>query len=242
MNDKIAIYLRLSLADGDLKKGSKDESNSIENQRMLLHDYIGKQEDLFGEIVEYVDDGYTGTNFNRPAFQKMIVDLKQGDIKVIMVKDLSRLGRDYIGVGDYIEQILPLIAQKKGIILLNKADLKVKVSELFLKDKLSWDTIAFSNETKQGLQQLEQYITDKFERGDLQFNDQICLTSIRHKNAVMQAVNALHRVEQSIKDGMPEDFFTIDLMEAYQQLGLINGDTATEDLVNKIFEEFCMGK
>ena len=62
MNDKIAIYLRLSLADGDLKKGSKDESNSIENQRMLLHDYIGKQEDLFGEIVEYVDDGYTGTN------------------------------------------------------------------------------------------------------------------------------------------------------------------------------------
>lgn len=53
MNDKIAIYLRLSLADGDLKKGSKDESNSIENQRMLLYDYIGKQEDLFGEIVEY---------------------------------------------------------------------------------------------------------------------------------------------------------------------------------------------
>lgn len=85
MNDKIAIYLRLSLADGDLKKGSKDESNSIENQRMLLHDYIGKQEDLFGEIVEYVDDGYTGTNFNRPAFQKMIVDLKQGNIKVIML-------------------------------------------------------------------------------------------------------------------------------------------------------------
>lgn len=143
---------------------------------------------------------------------------------------------------DEDEQILPLIAQKKGIILLNKADLKAKVSELFLKDKLSWDTIAFSNETKQGLQQLEQYITDKFERGDLQFNDQICLTSIRHKNAVMQAVNALYRVEQSIKDGMPEDFFTIDLMEAYQQLGLINGDTATEDLVNKIFEEFCMGK
>jgi len=109
MNDKIAIYLRLSLADGDLKKGSKDESNSIENQRMLLHDYIGKQEDLFGEIVEYVDDGYTGTNFNRPAFQKMIVDLKQGNIKVIIVKDLSRLGRDYIGVGDYIEQIFPLM-------------------------------------------------------------------------------------------------------------------------------------
>lgn len=63
MNNKIAIYLRLSLSDGDLKKGSKDESNSIENQRLLLHSYIEKQDDLSGEIVEYVDDGYTGTNF-----------------------------------------------------------------------------------------------------------------------------------------------------------------------------------
>lgn len=91
MNNKIAIYLRLSLSDGDLKKGSKDESNSIENQRLLLHSYIEKQDDLSGEIVEYVDDGYTGTNFNRPAFQKMIIDLKQGEIKTIVVKDLSRL-------------------------------------------------------------------------------------------------------------------------------------------------------
>ena len=87
MNNKIAIYLRLSLLDGDLKKGSKDESNSIENQRLLLHSYIEKQDDLSGEIVEYVDDGYTGTNFNRPAFQKMIIDLKQGEIKTIVVKD-----------------------------------------------------------------------------------------------------------------------------------------------------------
>lgn len=87
MNNKIAIYLRLSLSDGDLKKGSKDESNSIENQRLLLHSYIEKQDDLSGKIVEYVDDGYTGTNFNRPAFQKMIIDLKQGEIKTIVVKD-----------------------------------------------------------------------------------------------------------------------------------------------------------
>lgn len=70
-----------------MKKGSKDESNSIENQRLLLHSYIEKQDDLPGEIVEYVDDGYTGTNFNRPAFQKMIIDLKKGEIKTIVVKD-----------------------------------------------------------------------------------------------------------------------------------------------------------
>ena len=98
-----ATYLRLSRSDGD-----QQESNSIKNQRALLNDYMGKHPELH-KFDEYVDDGYSGTNFNRPAFQKMVVDLKQGDIKVIMVKDLSRLGRDYIGVGDYIEQIFPLM-------------------------------------------------------------------------------------------------------------------------------------
>lgn len=76
-----ATYLRLSRSDGD-----QQESNSIKNQRALLNDYMGKHPELH-KFDEYVDDGYSGTNFNRPAFQKMIVDLKQGDIKVIMVKD-----------------------------------------------------------------------------------------------------------------------------------------------------------
>lgn len=109
MKDKIAIYIRLSLSDGDLKRGSKDAGNTIEKQRFLLHSYIEMQEDLSGEIVEYVDDGYTGRNFNRPAFQQMIADLKQGEIKTILVKDLSRLGSDSVGVVDYVEQIFPLM-------------------------------------------------------------------------------------------------------------------------------------
>lgn len=217
----------------------------LDEDRAIVTDIAGTTRDalqesvrLGGLMLNLIDTA--GIHNTEDKVEKIGVDrakqyIEQADFILFVVDGSEEWS-------DEDEQILPLIAQKKGIILLNKADLKVKVSELFLKDKLSWDTIAFSNETKQGLQQLEQYITDKFERGDLQFNDQICLTSIRHKNAVMQAVNALHRVEQSIKDGMPEDFFTIDLMEAYQQLGLINGDTATEDLVNKIFEEFCMGK
>ena len=217
----------------------------LDEDRAIVTDIAGTTRDALQELVRLgglmlnlIDTA--GIHNTEDTVEKIGVDRAKQYIEqaefILFVVDGSEEW------SDEDEQILPLIAQKKGIILLNKADLKAKVSELFLKDKLSWDTIAFSNETKQGLQQLEQYITDKFERGDLQFNDQICLTSIRHKNAVMQAVNALHRVEQSIKDGMPEDFFTIDLMEAYQQLGLINGDTATEDLVNKIFEEFCMGK
>lgn len=217
----------------------------LDEDRAIVTDIAGTTRDalqesvrLGGLMLNLIDTA--GIHNTEDIVEKIGVDrakqyIEQADFILFVVDGSEEWS-------DEDEQILPLIAQKKGIILLNKADLKAKVSELFLKDKLSWDTIAFSNETKQGLQQLEQYITDKFERGDLQFNDQICLTSIRHKNAVMQAVNALHRVEQSIKDGMPEDFFTIDLMEAYQQLGLINGDTATEDLVNKIFEEFCMGK
>lgn len=217
----------------------------LDEDRAIVTDIAGTTRDalqesvrLGGLMLNLIDTA--GIHNTEDTVEKIGVDrakqyIEQADFILFVVDGSEEWS-------DEDEQILPLIAQKKGIILLNKADLKAKVSELFLKDKLSWDAIAFSNETKQGLQQLEQYITDKFERGDLQFNDQICLTSIRHKNAVMQAVNALHRVEQSIKDGMPEDFFTIDLMEAYQQLGLINGDTATEDLVNKIFEEFCMGK
>ena len=105
----LAFYLRLSIADGDLKEGEKDESNSIENQRELLRRYVEINDDLDGDVTEYVDDGYTGTNFNRPAFRQMIEDAKKGKIDTILTKDLSRLGRDYIGVGDYLEQIFPVL-------------------------------------------------------------------------------------------------------------------------------------
>ena len=103
----IGIYLRLSMADGDLEEANKKESNSIENQRLLLQDYILKNPDLYGDVIEYVDDGYTGTNFNRPAFKQMIVDAQNGLIQVVIAKDLSRLGRNYIEMGDYLDQIFP---------------------------------------------------------------------------------------------------------------------------------------
>lgn len=103
----IAIYLRLSLADKDLGENGKDESNSIENQRLLIRSYLTAHPELLGEVVEYKDDGFTGLNFNRPAFRQMIDDAKKGYVGTIIVKDLSRFGRDYIGMGDYLEQILP---------------------------------------------------------------------------------------------------------------------------------------
>lgn len=109
LKNVIAFYLRLSMSDGDFGKDNKDESNSIENQRLLLQTFIDLRDDIEGEIKEYVDDGYSGTNFDRPAFKRMIEDAKAGQIQMILVKDLSRIGRDYIGVGDYLEQIFPVL-------------------------------------------------------------------------------------------------------------------------------------
>ena len=87
---KIAFYLRLSIADGDLGKNNKDESNSIENQRILLQNYLTSMEMETDDIAEYIDDGYSGLNFDRPSFRRMIEDAKVGKIDTIIVKDLSR--------------------------------------------------------------------------------------------------------------------------------------------------------
>ena len=107
---KNALYLRLSLADGDLGKNNKDESNSIENQRTLLVNFLQDRDDLADEYIEYVDDGYTGTNFERPEFKRMISDIEAGKVNCVIVKDLSRFGRDYIESGRYIQKIFPALS------------------------------------------------------------------------------------------------------------------------------------
>ena len=106
----IAAYQRISRADGDLGKDGKDKSNSIENQKELIQRYISHKESLQNlPVMDFVDDGYTGSNFDRPGFQKMMDGVRSGKIDTIIVKDLSRFGRDYIGVGEYMEQIFPLL-------------------------------------------------------------------------------------------------------------------------------------
>ena len=102
-SEKFASYLRLSIEDGD-----KAESNSISNQRVLVKSYTENHPDIH-IVQEYVDDGYTGTNFDRPGFKKMISDIEEGKINGVIVKDLSRFGRDHIGVGKFLERIFPTI-------------------------------------------------------------------------------------------------------------------------------------
>lgn len=99
---KIAVYIRLSVEDGD-----KVESNSISNQRMLINDFLSDNSE-FNLYDYYIDDGYSGTDFERPAFKKMLKDMNDKKFNTIIVKDLSRLGRNYIEVGNYIERIFPL--------------------------------------------------------------------------------------------------------------------------------------
>ena len=95
-----ALYCRLSRDDG-----AEGDSNSVANQKRLLQKYA--KENSLGNTRFYVDDGYTGTNFNRPSFQKMIEDVEMGYVTAVIVKDMSRLGRDYLGVGYYTDTFFP---------------------------------------------------------------------------------------------------------------------------------------
>ena len=101
---KVAIYIRLSKEDVD--KGF-DESESIINQKSLLTEYVGNLGWEYELVDTYIDPGYTGTNFNRPDFQRMIRDIENGKVNMVITKDLSRLGRDYIETGEYIEKWFP---------------------------------------------------------------------------------------------------------------------------------------
>jgi len=112
---RVAIYLRISQEDLDMREGAVDgyvdkgESNSISNQRKLLQEYIVKNNEFSKmDIIEYLDDGYSGTNFDRPGFINMMKDIETGRIDCIFVKDFSRFGRNFLQVGDYLEQFLPL--------------------------------------------------------------------------------------------------------------------------------------
>ena len=143
------------------------------------------------------------------------------------------------------EKIIDAIREKKAIILLNKSDLTQVTGEDEIKEKLSGadhKMIAISAKENLGIDVLEETITEMFFHGTISFNDEVYITNIRHKNALIQAVESLKLVKQSVENGMPEDFYSIDLMNAYEELGTIIGEAVEDDLVNEIFSKFCMGK
>lgn len=103
-----ASYVRLSKEDGDVASAAKAESNSISNQKNLIRDFLKDKDDII-VVSEYVDDGYSGSNFERPGFQMMLEDIRRGKVDCVVVKDLSRFGREYIDSGKYIERLFPAL-------------------------------------------------------------------------------------------------------------------------------------
>ena len=140
------------------------------------------------------------------------------------------------------QEIIEAIQNKKAIVLLNKSHLDAKTDASVLQTQLSKPILSISAKNNTGIHELETLIEEMFFSGKLSFNDEVYITNVRQKNALAEAQNSLKMVLQSIADGMPEDFFTIDMMNAYEALGTIIGESVGEDLVNEIFSKFCMGK
>lgn len=139
-------------------------------------------------------------------------------------------------------EIIEMLKNKKAIILLNKTDLNMVTSEEMLKERIDKPVIPISAKENKGIDSLETTLKEMFFHGEISFNDEVYITNIRHKTALANALAGLKQVRESIEMGMPEDFYSIDLMSAYEELGGIIGESVGEDLVNEIFSKFCMGK
>ena len=140
------------------------------------------------------------------------------------------------------EEIISFLQDENVIVLLNKTDLPTVTGPEEIQKKLSKPSVCISAREETGMDELSDLIESMFLSGNISFNDQVYLTNIRHQTAMRNAKESLEKVKESLELGMPEDFFSIDLMDAYETLGSIIGESAGEDLVNEIFSKFCMGK
>ena len=147
---------------------------------------------------------------------------------ILYVADSSRV------LDESDEEILKLLEGKKALVLLNKSDLAP--------EKTGHPVLVISAKEGAGIQELEEKIRSLFFRGEVDFNDEVLITNLRQKQALMDTSKSLSMVIESIENGMPEDFFTIDLKDAYTALGFIIGEEIGDDLANEIFGKFCMGK
>ena len=141
-------------------------------------------------------------------------------------------------------EILKVIEGKQAILLLNKTDLAVTLQETKLQELTGgrYPVVSVSAKEQTGLSKLTEQIHNLFYQGEISVQDELYITNARQKHALWDAAEGLQRVQESISLGMPEDFYSIDLLAAYEALGTITGETVGEDLVTEIFSRFCMGK
>ena len=231
----------------------------IGEERAIVTDIAGTTRDVLEEHINLQGISLNimdtaGIRDTEDIVEKIGVDKAKGhaenaDLIIYVIDASSELDEN-----DY--NIFEMIEGKKSIILLNKTDLDVVVTkeivekEYFARNLAKMDNresfefpvIEISAKKKQGIDELESILKDMFYEGNLAFNDEIYITNVRHKTALNDAYQSLMKVNESIEMGMPEDFYSIDLLDAYESLGSITGETIGEDLVNEIFSKFCMGK
>ena len=160
---------------------------------------------------------------------------KEADLILYMV-DAS------IPLDENDEAIMALLGNRQAVVLLNKTDLDTVVSKEEMENLTGKPVYEISAKTGSGLESLEEWIMEQFFQGALRMNDEVYITNARQKVALKEAKASLCQVRDSMDAGMPEDFLTIDMMAAYESLGEITGDTTSEDLADRIFRDFCMGK
>ncbi|MCI6466817.1 MAG: tRNA uridine-5-carboxymethylaminomethyl(34) synthesis GTPase MnmE [Faecalicatena sp.] len=211
-------------------------------------DILEEQICLGGLTLNMIDTA--GIRNTDDIIEKIGVDKAKDYVKnsdlIIYVVDASR------PLDSNDKEIMGLLKDRKVIILLNKSDLNTVITKENLKEELKLvleenfaeeiPMIDISAKEEQGLSEFEETLNEMFLNGDVSFNDEVYITNIRHKAALTDAYKSLEKVLESIENQMPEDFFSIDLMDAYESLGSITGETIGEDLVNEIFSKFCMGK
>ncbi|NBH71479.1 tRNA uridine-5-carboxymethylaminomethyl(34) synthesis GTPase MnmE [Clostridiaceae bacterium] len=217
----------------------------VGQERAIVTDVAGTTRDILEEQIRIGDVSLrltdtAGIRETEDVVEKIGVlrakeAAKEADLIIYVVDGACPLdGND--------REIIEMLKSKRAIILLNKVDLNLVVEEKELEKMTGHPVIEISAKEEIGIERLEKEISYLFFHGKLDFNDELVITNIRHKNALEAALGSLRLVFQGMKDGMPEDFLTIDLMDAYGKLGLIVGEAVEDDLVNEIFGKFCMGK
>ena len=140
------------------------------------------------------------------------------------------------------EEILAMVKEKQVMLLLNKTDLPAVLTKKQMEEKTGLPVCEISAKQEIGLEELERKLQELFFEGGLRLNEELYITNARQKAALREALASLCQVKESMEAGMSEDFLTIDMMAAYESLGEITGDTISEDLAERIFRDFCMGK
>ncbi len=231
---------------GKPNAGKSSLMNSLTGEeRAIVTDIAGTTRDTLEETIELngitlniIDTAgirRTSDIVEKIGVEKAVRTAEDADL-IIYVLDSST------PLDENDESILKMIGEKKAILLLNKSDLEPKITMAELKHQTDQPIISMSLKESRGLEELEDKVKEMFFQGELNLHDEVYITNDRHREAFLSALESLKLVISSIEDGMAEDFYSIDLMSAYETLGRIIGENVEEDLVNMIFKEFCMGK